>query len=80
MEDSSLDPHLLALAGPVLPYHEMGHQIQVSILGDLGISAVAVGDWIYRLLTLDWEDMEKPVAVTLEPWAEDFGASMSESH
>jgi hypothetical protein len=60
----------------VLPYHEMGHQTQVSILGDLGTSTVAAGDWLYRLFTLQWENLGTPVKLTLEPWAEDFGLLM----
>jgi|GEM_PF-6155456 len=53
--------------------HEMGHQVQVSILGDLGTLGTFAGDILFRTFTLRWKTLgQSPGLLTLEPWADDY--------
>jgi hypothetical protein len=53
--------------------HEMGHQVQVAVMGDLGVLGVLGGDFLWSIFSLQWEALGKrPGYWTLEPWAKDY--------
>ncbi len=75
--------HCFNASSDYLPRHEQGHQVQFSIMGDVGMLTIGTTDFLVGTIgTLPstygaYIFVAGPGALTLEPWANDYAGTFN---